>query len=89
MQRYLETALQADLSRKMVVLTGPRQVGKTTLARALMAAWPNAQYLNWSASPARARCNSCATCASPSGAAGSPSSRRRAGSTRWRPDSHA
>ncbi|MBV6407539.1 MAG: hypothetical protein EFKGCFLK_01106 [Rhodocyclaceae bacterium] len=47
MQRYLETALQADLGRKMVFLTGPRQVGKTTLARALMAAWPNAQYLNW------------------------------------------
>jgi predicted AAA+ superfamily ATPase len=47
MQRYLETALQADLGRKMVFLSGPRQVGKTTLARSLMASYPRAQYLNW------------------------------------------
>lgn len=47
MQRYLEAALQADLGRKMVFLSGPRQVGKTTLARSLMAAYPRAQYLNW------------------------------------------
>lgn len=47
MQRYLEDALRADLGRKMVFLTGPRQVGKTTLARSLMAAWPRAQFLNW------------------------------------------
>lgn len=47
MQRYLETALRADLGRKMVFLTGPRQVGKTTLARSLMTDWPHAQYLNW------------------------------------------
>lgn len=47
MQRYLEAALKADLARKMVFLTGPRQVGKTTLARSLMTSWPNAQYLNW------------------------------------------
>lgn len=47
MQRYLESALEADLGRKMVFLTGPRQVGKTTLARALMARHDRAQYLNW------------------------------------------
>jgi predicted AAA+ superfamily ATPase len=47
MQRYLETAVQADLGRKMVFISGPRQVGKTTLARSLMAAYPRAQYLNW------------------------------------------
>ena len=47
MHRYLETALRADLERKMVFLTGPRQVGKTTLARALMSGWPRAQCLNW------------------------------------------
>jgi uncharacterized protein len=47
MQRYLDTSIRADLGRKMVFLTGPRQVGKTTLARSLMAAWPRAQYLNW------------------------------------------
>lgn len=47
MRRYLEAAVRADLGRKMVFLTGPRQVGKTTLARSLMAAYPRAQYLNW------------------------------------------
>lgn len=47
MQRYLEAAVRANLGRKMVFLTGPRQVGKTTLARSLMAAHPRAQYLNW------------------------------------------
>ncbi|MFT7658871.1 MAG: putative AAA+ superfamily ATPase [Cyanobium sp.] len=36
MRRYLEEQLLVDLSRKAVVLTGARQVGKTTLARQLM-----------------------------------------------------
>jgi len=48
MRRSLEAQVEADLSRKIVVLTGPRQVGKTTLARNLMAACDGqAQYLNW------------------------------------------
>ncbi len=47
MQRYLDHLVEADLPRKMVVLTGPRQVGKTTLARQLMIGRPNAVYLNW------------------------------------------
>ena len=47
MRRYLEPALRADLGRKMVVLCGPRQVGKTTLAQSIMADYPHAQYLNW------------------------------------------
>lgn len=47
MRRYLEAAVRAELGRKMVFLTGPRQVGKTTLARSLMTAYPRAQYLNW------------------------------------------
>ena len=48
MQRTLIKALvAADLARKMVFLLGPRQVGKTTLAKALMADYPRAQYLNW------------------------------------------
>lgn len=47
MKRYLDGHVIADLDRKVVVLTGPRQVGKTTLARQLMAAYAGAQYLNW------------------------------------------
>ena len=47
MQRYLDTLVAADLERKMVLLTGPRQVGKTTLARQMSTRFAPAQYLNW------------------------------------------
>ena len=47
MKRYLTQAVQADLAKKMVVLTGPRQVGKTTLAKEMMAVYRRPQYLNW------------------------------------------
>ena len=47
MERALAPFIQADLARKMVFLSGPRQAGKTTLARGLASAWPNAQVLNW------------------------------------------
>ena len=47
MKRTLKALVAADLARKMVFLVGPRQVGKTTLAKALMADYPRAQYLNW------------------------------------------
>ena len=47
MKRYLFDTIHSDLGKKMVLLTGPRQVGKTTLAKGLMAGYPNAQYLNW------------------------------------------
>jgi len=47
MKRYLDDLVATDLERKMVLLTGPRQVGKTTLCRHLMARFPPAQYLNW------------------------------------------
>lgn len=47
MKRYLDDRITADLSHKLVVLTGPRQVGKTTLARQLMAGKPDSQYFNW------------------------------------------
>jgi len=47
MQRYLSAIVSADLAKKMVLLTGPRQVGKTTLAKDLMKAYQRSQYLNW------------------------------------------
>jgi len=43
--RYLAEAVQRDLARKMVLLAGPRQCGKTTFARSLLD--PAGQYLNW------------------------------------------
>ncbi|HIJ96533.1 MAG TPA: ATP-binding protein [Desulfuromonadales bacterium] len=39
--------MRSDLTKKMVLLTGPRQVGKTTLAKELMAGYHRPQYLNW------------------------------------------
>jgi hypothetical protein len=47
MNRYLDALVLKDLATKMVVLTGPRQVGKTTLARQLMSSFESSQYLNW------------------------------------------
>jgi uncharacterized protein len=43
--RYLRAQVVRDLARKMVFVAGPRQVGKTTLARSL----PDAEsgYLDW------------------------------------------
>jgi hypothetical protein len=46
MKRYLDDRLRRDLKQKMVVLTGPRQVGKTTLSRQLVDELPGSQYLN-------------------------------------------
>ncbi len=43
--RRLEAQVAKDLDRKMVFLGGPRQVGKTTLARRLLGKRPG--YLNW------------------------------------------
>jgi predicted AAA+ superfamily ATPase len=43
--RYLQGPVEADLERRMVFLAGPRQVGKTTLARSLPGA--DAGYLSW------------------------------------------
>ncbi len=44
-QRYLVPQIEGDLDRKMVFVAGPRQVGKTTLARSLPGA--DGGYLNW------------------------------------------
>lgn len=46
--RYLHSAIQADLKEKMVFVGGPRQVGKTTLARLLGERdYASYMYLNW------------------------------------------
>ena len=34
-RRYLDAQVRRDLTRKMVFVVGPRQVGKTTLARSI------------------------------------------------------
>lgn len=47
MKRYLYNTIRADLDKKMVILTGPRQVGKTTLCKDLMADFNRPIYLNW------------------------------------------
>jgi uncharacterized protein len=47
MERYLYKDILRDLKRKMVILTGPRQVGKTWLAKELMKEFRNPQYLNF------------------------------------------
>jgi predicted AAA+ superfamily ATPase len=51
--RYLSAQLRADLARKMVFLAGPRQVGKTTLARRLPGAARG--HLNWDVAADRER----------------------------------
>ncbi|OFZ16567.1 MAG: hypothetical protein A2X86_12285 [Bdellovibrionales bacterium GWA2_49_15] len=44
--RYLSKFLKNDLAKKMLLLSGPRQVGKTTLSKQLFGA-ENCEYLNW------------------------------------------
>jgi predicted AAA+ superfamily ATPase len=53
MIRYLAEPVRRDLARKMAFVAGPRQVGKTTLARQLL---PDpAGYLNWDIAEDRER----------------------------------
>ena len=49
----MERTLRGELvrhfrkNRQMAFLSGPRQVGKTTLAKALVGSFPDSTYLNW------------------------------------------
>lgn len=53
-ERRQAAYLEEDLLKKMVLLAGPRQCGKTTLARALLARWGGAYY-SWDVQADRAR----------------------------------
>lgn len=52
-RRYLLSQVRRDLTRKMVFVVGPRQVGKTTLALSLPGA--SAGYLSWDVGEHRER----------------------------------
>ena len=43
MRRYLEKYIKEDLASKIVMLTGPRQTGKTTLSKLVT---PDYDYFN-------------------------------------------
>ncbi|MCK5516167.1 MAG: ATP-binding protein [Desulfobulbaceae bacterium] len=45
--RYLTDPLREDLQKKMAFIGGPRQVGKTTLARYIAQEYHHHLYLNW------------------------------------------
>lgn len=55
MRRYLQGQIEADLKKKMVFLGGPRQVGKTTLARQLIENRKSGTYFNWDDDEDRSR----------------------------------
>ncbi|NUM89688.1 MAG: ATP-binding protein, partial [Bdellovibrionales bacterium] len=52
MDRYLRPQINRDLKEKMVLLAGPRQVGKTTLAKSLV---KSPDYMNWDVDEDRTR----------------------------------
>ena len=47
LRRTVEDPIAADLATKMVFVAGPRQVGKTTLARRILSAHGPGVYLDW------------------------------------------
>lgn len=47
MERYQKQAILQDLQKKMVLLAGPRQAGKTTLAKAIAKEFKSFVYLNY------------------------------------------
>ena len=47
MNRFYQDAILRDLEKKMVFLCGPRQVGKTWLAKKIAESFPHSVYLNY------------------------------------------
>ncbi len=48
MERYCQAPIMNDLAKKMVFIGGPRQVGKTTLAKFIAtSAYGKSEYFNW------------------------------------------
>ncbi|MBS0628837.1 MAG: ATP-binding protein [Verrucomicrobia bacterium] len=47
MDRYQKEAIQKDLQKKMVLLAGPRQAGKTTLAKRIATEFKSSIYLTY------------------------------------------
>ncbi len=47
MERIQKPLILKDLEKKMVFLAGPRQVGKTTLAKSFSSIWPGYFYINF------------------------------------------
>lgn len=47
MKRYLFEQILKDLEKKMVFITGPRQVGKTYLSKQIAQNFPESEYLNF------------------------------------------
>lgn len=47
MERYLAEPIRRDLKRRMALWTGPRQAGKTRLAKHLMSEFKRPQYLTY------------------------------------------
>jgi predicted AAA+ superfamily ATPase len=50
MERYQKKAILHDLQKKMVLLAGPRQAGKTTLAKAIAKEFASSAYLSYDSS---------------------------------------
>jgi predicted AAA+ superfamily ATPase len=53
--RSLEPVIKRDLKRKMVFVSGPRQIGKTTLAKQVLGPNQPDRYLNWDIDEDRTR----------------------------------
>ena len=47
MKRYLQSQVENDLQKKMVFISGPRQVGKTTIAKDIIKKLDTGTYFNW------------------------------------------